>query len=158
MINKVGCPIDLYYAPAKLDLDSTVDCEAYSDHMGSLDSFISSGLTDLDLFESPVIYQRTYNSHSFVARTSHDNSLVARVEIEADIVHDCPVKKSNVAKVEVTTEGAILQQHNAKVANNSSNITEDVYKSYTTHDLFLKRNPADSDMATYTNLTFRARS
>ena len=154
MINKVGCPIDLYYAPPKKDAHSSVVGEVYMDHMGSLDQFSKSNITDFESFDSPAIFQKTYNTHSFVARTSHDKSLVARIEIDADIVHNCPVRKSSVVNVEVTSTGAIMRR-SANVANYSSNDTRSFYESYAT----LKRNPTNINVAHYANnMTFHETS
>jgi len=145
IINKAGCPIDLYFAPSTRDPNSTFNCELYSDHMGSVDAFLNSGHTsNLDSFESPLIHMRTYNSHSFVARTSHDQSFVARIDIEADRVHDCPDLKRSVANVEVAVSGMVM--HPVAEITNSSNVTEGMQERYAAFDLTLKSIPSVSMM------------
>lgn len=97
--------------------------------MGSLDAFLNSGHTSsLDSFESPLIHMRTYNSHSFVARTSHDQSLVARIDIEADRVHDCPALRRRASDAEVSASGIIM--HPVAEMSNSSNVTERMHERY----------------------------
>ena len=108
-VNKVGCPIDLYFAPPKNDPESSFNCEVYSDHMGAFDMFINSGQTNINSFDSPVIHQNTYTSYSFLARMSHDQSLVARIEIDHDSVYDCPDLRRDVMDVEVNVEERVLQ-------------------------------------------------
>eukprot|EP00956_Cyclotella_meneghiniana_P022635 scaffold43083_cov23-Cyclotella_meneghiniana.AAC.1 len=113
--------------------------------MGSVDAFLNSGHTfNLDSFESPLIHMRTYNSHSFVARTSHDQSFVARIDIEADRVHDCPDLKRSVANVEVAVSGMVM--HPVAEITNSSNVTEGMQERYAAFDLTLKSIPSVSMM------------
>jgi len=90
LINKVGCPVDIYFAPQnKIE---GYDCELLSSHLGSIDSFLTSERKAGDIYghNSPLKFENTYNGHSFVARMSHDQSLVARIEFEHDTVKDCP--------------------------------------------------------------------
>lgn len=154
MINKVGCPIDLYFAPPKIDPASTHSCEIYADHMGSLDSFLQSGRTDVNSYDSPAIHQRTYNSHSFAARTSHDNSLVMRIDIEADVVRDCPELKRRVAQVSFGLDGVVVQS----MGEMSVNVTEVVVERIVTvkpikKPIGWKRNGTEVKMDHFANLT-----
>lgn len=127
MLNKVGCPIDLYFQPPKINPHSTFNCEIYSNHMGSLSEFIQSGQTDVNSFESPVIHQRTYDSHSFIVRTSHDGSFVARIEVDADRVHDCPELKHSVARAEVSA-GEVIMQPMGETTNSSANLHKNLVR------------------------------
>jgi hypothetical protein len=112
-INKVGCPIDIYFSPRALEgYDEEMEiggprtsspgsprqCEIFTRHLGPLGPFLQRkaywddptvrALDDGWL--SPLIFQNTYNRHSFVARMSHDKSLVARIDLDHDEVVDCP--------------------------------------------------------------------
>ena len=112
-INKVGCPIDIYFSPRAWEgYDEEVEiggprtsspgsprqCEIFTRHLGPLGPFLQTkaywddptvrALDDGWL--SPLIFQNTYNRHSFVARMSHDKSLVARIDLDHDEVVDCP--------------------------------------------------------------------
>ncbi|KAL3800611.1 hypothetical protein HJC23_006073 [Cyclotella cryptica] len=122
-INKVGCPIDLYFAPPKTDPESSFNCEVYSDHMGAFETFIKSGQTNINSFDTPIIHQNTYTTHSFVARMSHDQSLVARIEIDHDTVYDCPELRRDV---EAKEEERLLQSIPAMILS-SSNATQYEY-------------------------------
>lgn len=119
-INKVGCPIDLYFAPPKTDPESSFNCEVYSDHLGAFDTFINSGQTDINSFDSPIIHQNTYTSHSFVARMSHDQSLVARIEINHDSVYDCPDVRRVGMDAEVKVEERLLQSLPDTILSNAT--------------------------------------
>jgi hypothetical protein len=121
-VNKVGCPIDLYFAPLKTDPDA--NCEFYSGHMGSYDQFVKSGETNIFMFDSPVAIQRTYTSHSFVARTSHDQSLVARIEIDHDTVYDCPEPRRSAVGVDVKGEGIVVQSIPVVLSNATAVLSE----------------------------------
>lgn len=125
MLNKVGCPVDLYFAPPEMSPQSTSNCEKFSNHMGSLNEFIQSGQTDVNSVDSPVIHQRTYDSHSFIVRTSHDGSLVARIEIDAARVRDCPELKRSVDQLEVNA-GEVVMPITGEVTNSSA----DLYKNF----------------------------
>jgi hypothetical protein len=117
-INKVGCPIDLYFSPPKSNPSSSFNCEVFADHIGAIDSFIKSGETDLDAFGTPVVHHGTFNTHSFVARMSHDQSLVARFEIDHDIVYDCPEPRRSAESIEVM--GLAVQYMLSGVLSNST--------------------------------------
>lgn len=119
LLNKVGCPIDLYFAPPPADANSTFDCESHLVHMSSLQSFFASGLTSIDSYGGPVFHLRTYDTHSFVVRTSHDKTLVTRINIDADRVYDCPDLKRGVAQAEVKADRMTIQPRAT-----SSNFTE----------------------------------
>lgn len=122
MVNKVGCPIDIYFSPAKIDPNSSFDCETHLVHMDSLESFLASDQTAVNSYGSPVVYQRTFNTHSFTVRTSHDDSLVTRIEIEADRVYDCPELKRSIAQLEVKASGMLVQSQADSVALNTTAI------------------------------------
>jgi len=102
-----GCPVDLYFAPPQPGSSSTYHCELYSNHLGSLTSFATDpNFLDLDAYNSPAKFEETYNSHVFVARMSHDQSLVARIEFKRDVVTDCPdiKKKADVMRRHLKVE------------------------------------------------------
>ena len=66
-------------------------CERYASHLGSLDDFVAADrLPDLDDHSSPLKFENSYNGHSFVVRMAHDQSFVSMIEINHDIVRDCP--------------------------------------------------------------------
>lgn len=108
-INKVGCPVDIYFAPQ--NKVEGYNCEKRTKHLGSLESFLSSDIKtrDIDALSSPLKFENTYNGHSFVARMSHDNTLVARIELDHDIVTDCPEPKRSGASVEVQVDERMLE-------------------------------------------------
>mmetsp|Transcript_38181 Transcript_38181/g.65214 ORF Transcript_38181/g.65214 Transcript_38181/m.65214 type:complete len:292 (+) Transcript_38181:1-876(+) len=89
-INKVGCPIDIYFAPQnKIE---GYNCEKFTKHLGPLDTFLASDPTtrDIDGHNSPLKFENTYNGHNFVARMTHDGTFVAKIEVDHDVVKDCP--------------------------------------------------------------------
>ncbi|KAL7532014.1 hypothetical protein ACHAWF_003986, partial [Thalassiosira exigua] len=98
-INRVGCPVDLYFAPQ--NKVEGYDCEVFTSHLGTPDAYLARDPTtrNLDGFNSPLKFENTYNGHSFVARTSHNGSLVARIELERDVVRDCPDPKRGAVGV-----------------------------------------------------------
>lgn len=108
-INKVGCPVDIYFAPA--NRVEGYNCEVFTKHLGPLDKFLSSDTKtrNIDGHNSPLKFENTYNGHSFVARMAHDQSLVAKIELDHDIVRDCPEPKRSVAGVEVQVDERLLQ-------------------------------------------------
>ncbi|KAL7533882.1 hypothetical protein ACHAXR_008047 [Thalassiosira sp. AJA248-18] len=109
-INKVGCPIDIYFAPQ--NKVEGYNCETFTKHLGPLDPFLLSDTTtrDIDGHNSPLKFENTYNGHSFVARMSHDQTLVARIELDHDVVKDCPEpNKRGGAGVEVRVDERLLQ-------------------------------------------------
>ncbi|KAL3811783.1 hypothetical protein ACHAXA_005174 [Cyclostephanos tholiformis] len=112
-INKVGCPIDIYFSPRTweghdegggdpkvLAKEDDMQCEIFSRHLGPLGPFLQSAASWSndptvrnpldDGWLSPLMFLNTYNRHSFVARMSHDKSLVARIDLDHDVVVDCP--------------------------------------------------------------------
>ncbi len=106
-----GCPVDLYFAPPQLESSSTYHCELYSTHLGSHTSFAADpNFPDLDAYNSPIKFEETYNSHVFVARMSHDQSLVARIEFKRDVVTDCPDinRKADIIGRDLKVEECIL--------------------------------------------------
>ena len=108
-INKVGCPIDIYFAPQnKIE---GYNCEQFTEHLGPLEPFMVSDIKtrDVDGRNSPMKMTNTYNGHSFVARMSHDQTLVARIELESDTVRDCPELKRTSAGAEVHVDEKLLQ-------------------------------------------------
>lgn len=110
-INKVGCPIDIYFSPLHRDGgDKDYDCEIFGHHLGPLDTFLSQdpNTRDVDGHNSPLKFENTYNGHYFSARMSHDNSLVARIELNHDIVTDCPERKRSSASVDVRVDDRVL--------------------------------------------------
>ena len=126
-INKVGCPVDIYFAPQnKIE---GYNCERFTKHLGPMDSFLSSEkLTrNIDGHNSPFKFENTYNGHSFVARMSHDHSLVARIEVDHDIIKDCPEPKRSAAGVEVRVDERMLQGMPVDIM--SMNATKSVYAS-----------------------------
>ena len=109
-INKVGCPIDIYFTTQDINRGDEVEhnegvhsdhnCEIFTQHLGSLEPFLALDPTMRDLDDnwmSPFGLQATYNGHSFVARMSHDQSLVARIDLDHDVVTDCPGPKRFIA-------------------------------------------------------------
>ena len=108
-ISKVGCPIDIYFAPQnKIE---GFNCEKFSGHLGPLDSFLKSppDKRNIDNRNSPFKLQNAYNGHSFVARMSHDQSLVARIDLDHDVVKDCPEPRRTGARAEVQVDERIMQ-------------------------------------------------
>eukprot|EP00571_Detonula_confervacea_P001873 CAMPEP_0172316594 /NCGR_PEP_ID=MMETSP1058-20130122/28764_1 /TAXON_ID=83371 /ORGANISM="Detonula confervacea, Strain CCMP 353" /LENGTH=502 /DNA_ID=CAMNT_0013030935 /DNA_START=36 /DNA_END=1544 /DNA_ORIENTATION=- len=121
-INKVGCPVDIYFAPQnKIE---GYNCETFTKHLGPLDPFLSKRNIDVDAHNSPLKFENTYNGHNFVARMSHDHSLVARIELDHDIVRDCPEPKRSGAGVEVRLDEIMLPIDTMQI-----NATESVYTS-----------------------------
>ena len=100
---KVGCPIDIYFSPEQKNVD--FNCEVFSKRLGPLDSYLRKGPDrDIDGKGSPLFFQNTYNGHAFTARMSHDQSLVARIELSSDKVTDCPDPKKGGAVKSPTME------------------------------------------------------
>ena len=103
-VNVVGCPVDVYFSPPDHDrgdvpagqVGPTLEdrsCERFAMHLGPMRPYRASdpGTRDLDDgWRSPLAFQSTYNRHSFVARMSHDGSLVGRIDLDHDEVTDCP--------------------------------------------------------------------
>jgi hypothetical protein len=114
LINKVGCDVDLYFAPPPADANSTFNCESHLIHMSSLENFLDSGLTLIDSFGGPVFHLRTYDTHSFVVRTSHDKTLVSRINIDADRVYDCPDPKRGIVQAEMKADRMTIQPRAAQ--------------------------------------------
>eukprot|EP00585_Thalassiosira_rotula_P003467 CAMPEP_0196143476 /NCGR_PEP_ID=MMETSP0910-20130528/13459_1 /TAXON_ID=49265 /ORGANISM="Thalassiosira rotula, Strain GSO102" /LENGTH=542 /DNA_ID=CAMNT_0041404941 /DNA_START=1 /DNA_END=1629 /DNA_ORIENTATION=- len=108
-INKVGCPVDIYFAPQ--NKKEGFNCEKFTNHLGPLDSFLSSNhqTRDIEGHDSPLKFSNTYNGHSFVARMSHDQSLVARIELHHDVIKDCPEPTRTGVGVEVRVDERMLQ-------------------------------------------------
>ena len=74
--------------------------EIFTQHLGSLEPFLAFDPTMRDLDDnwmSPFGLQATYNGHSFVARMSHDQSRVARIGLDHDVMTDCPGPKQFIA-------------------------------------------------------------
>lgn len=118
-INKVGCPVDIYFAPQ--NRIEGYNCETFTKHLGPLDPLITP---PLDARNSPLKFENTYNGHNFVARMSHDQSLVARIVIDHDVVMDCPEPKRSGAGVEVRLDEILLSRDTMEI-----NATESVYSS-----------------------------
>ncbi|KAL3774843.1 hypothetical protein ACHAW5_000825 [Stephanodiscus triporus] len=103
-INKVGCPIDIYFSPKDMDRGDMPEglegpmleekyCEIFQKHLGPLEPYLASDPSTRNIddgWRSPLTFVNTYNRHSFVARMSHDQSLVARISLDHDVVFDCP--------------------------------------------------------------------
>jgi hypothetical protein len=87
-INKVGCAIDIYFAPTNMEGEPSMECEKFTSHLGPIDDFLAAKNQNLDVHNSPLKFENTYNGHSFVARMSHDQSFVARIEIDHDSVNN----------------------------------------------------------------------
>jgi len=117
-INKVGCPIDIYFAPTNMEGDPSMDCERFTSHLGPIDDFLTAKNQNLDVHNSPLKFENTYNGHSFVARMSHDQSFVARIEIDHDIVRDCPEPSRRSSSVEVRADESIMM--NTPMMNNAN--------------------------------------
>lgn len=129
-VNRVGCPVDMYFAPA--NKVEGYDCEIYTGHLGPLEPFLAkSPLTrNIDGFNSPISFEDTYNKHGFVARMSHDQSLVARIELDHDVVRDCPEPKRAGVGVEVMAEDRIIQGVAMDtMATNATGAASSVYAS-----------------------------
>jgi len=133
-INKVGCPVDIYFAPENKQMEAGEDynCETFIKHLGDLDTFLAMDPTtrDVDGPLSPLKFENTYNGHNFVVRMSHDNSLVARIELDHDVVSDCPEPKRNGASMTVEANERLLSS--LPVNNNMMlevNATNSVYNS-----------------------------
>mmetsp|Transcript_39126 Transcript_39126/g.76337 ORF Transcript_39126/g.76337 Transcript_39126/m.76337 type:complete len:422 (-) Transcript_39126:162-1427(-) len=111
-INKVGCGIDLYFAtggnytltPAAFPKGhEPPHCEQFAFHIG-----VNPRPTDyLDDHSSMVAFTTTYATHRFVARMSHDNSLVAEIVIDHDTIYDCPNPVAKFSSVSIDTFGAL---------------------------------------------------
>jgi hypothetical protein len=68
-------------------------CEKFQKHLGPLEPYLAMDTTTRNIddgWRSPLTFVNTYNRHSFVARMSHDQSLVARISLDHDVVYDCP--------------------------------------------------------------------
>jgi hypothetical protein len=117
-INKVGCPIDIYFAPQNAQGESSIECEKFTKHLGSL-GFLAANNPNLDVHSSPLKFENTYNGHSFVARMAHDQSFVARIEIDHDIVRDCPEPRRSASSVEVHADETVMLNTPMIVANDT---------------------------------------
>ena len=118
-INKVGCPIDIYFAPQNVKGESSIECEKFTNHLGPIHDFLAAEIPNLDGYTSPLKFENTYNGHSFVARMSHDQSFVARIEIDHDIVRDCPepTQPRSSSVVEVHADETIMINNPFMVIN-----------------------------------------
>ena len=116
-INKVGCPIDIYFARQNMKGESSIECEKYTNHLGPIDDFLTAENPNLDAHNSPLKFENTYNHHSFVARMSHDQSFVARIEIDHDIVRDCPEPRRRSSSAEVHVDETIMMNTPMMVVN-----------------------------------------
>jgi len=132
-INKVGCPVDIFFAPdKKMEAGEDYNCETFTKHLGDLDTFLAMDPTtrDIDGPLSPLKFENTYNGHNFVVRMSHDQSLVARIELDHDVASDCPEPKRNGASMTVQANERLLSS--LPVNNNMMlevNVTNSVYNS-----------------------------
>mmetsp|Transcript_44842 Transcript_44842/g.95443 ORF Transcript_44842/g.95443 Transcript_44842/m.95443 type:complete len:530 (-) Transcript_44842:89-1678(-) len=126
-INRVGCPVDIYFAPQ--NRVEGYNCEKFTKHLGSMEPFLSSDVRtrDIDDFGSPLKFENTYNGHLFVARMSHDQSLVASIEVDHDVVRDCPEPQRSAAGIEVWETERVLQ--GMPVVKESANVTKSEYAS-----------------------------
>lgn len=115
-MNKVGCPIDIYFAPTNMEGEPSMDCEKFTSHLGPIGDFLTAKNQNLDVHNSPLKFENTYNGHSFVARMSHDQSFVARIEIDHDIVRDCPEPSRRSSSIEVRADESIMM--NTPMMNN----------------------------------------
>lgn len=88
-LNKVGCPVDVYFAPRSKGAGG-YDCEMFEMHLGPHAPAGRARDPDLDGRTSPLKFTNTYNGHAFHVRMSHDQSLVARIELDHDVIGDCP--------------------------------------------------------------------
>lgn len=116
-INKVGCPIDIYFAPQNTQEESSIECEKFTSHLGPIDDFLAADHPDLDGHSSPLKFENTYNGHSFVARMAHDQSFVTRIEINHDIVRDCPEPRRSASSVEVHADETVMLNTPMMVVN-----------------------------------------
>ena len=132
-INKVGCPVDIYFAPENKQMEAGEDynCETFTKHLGDLDTFLASDPTtrDVDGPLSPLKFENTYNGHNFVVRMSHDNSLVARIELDHDVVSDCPEPKRNGDSVAVQADERLLSSLPVNNMMLEVNATNSIYNS-----------------------------
>ena len=132
-INKVGCAVDIYFEGNKqMEAGEDYNCETFTKHLGDLDTFLAMDPTtrDVDGPLSPLKFENTYNGHNFVVRMSHDQSLVARIELDHDVVSDCPEPKRNGASMTVEANERLLSS--LPVNNNMMlevNTTNSVYNS-----------------------------
>ena len=82
-----------------------MDCERFASHLGSLDDFAAADrLPDLDSYSSPLKFENSYNGHSFVVRMAHDQSFVSRIDLNHDIVRDCPEPQNRGSGVASQTD------------------------------------------------------
>ena len=135
-INKVGCPIDIYFAPENKVEGEDYNCEIFTKHLGSLSPFLSSDPTtrDIDGSTSPLKFENTYNGHSFVARMAHDQSLVARIDVDHDVVTDCPEPKRSGASVEVQVDERLIQ---SMPVSNTMSVNASDFSVYTYYDMLV---------------------
>ena len=95
-----------------------MDCEKFTSHLGPIGDFLTAKNQNLDVHNSPLKFENTYNGHSFVARMSHDQSFVARIEIDHDIVRDCPEPSRRSSSIEVRADESIMM--NTPMMNNAN--------------------------------------
>ena len=113
--------MDIYWAPQ--NKVEGYDCERFDLHLGPFEEFVSSdpSTRDIDSYGAPLKFGNTYNGHSFVARLSHDNSLVARIDVDHDVVRDCPdPAKRTSAFAEVWVDESVMQGAPMTVMANST--------------------------------------
>ena len=84
---------------------------------------------DLDGHKSPVKFENTYNSHSFVARMSHDQTLVARIEVDHDVVRNCPDPKRRRSSGDGARIEVLVEENSLVEARSSSNVTKSLHTS-----------------------------
>jgi len=103
--NKVGCPVDLYWAgssnsvlPQGADVPQEdvvygAKCrEEFKMHLG-----VNPYVQNLDEWSSQIKYESTLLNHRFVARLRHDPSIVVDdITIEPGIIMDCPSRKTKL--------------------------------------------------------------
>lgn len=118
-VNKVGCEIDIFFATGGSfnstahhngasyeDAATNPQCEHFSAHLGA------ESVGNMDDRVSPVAFENTYNTHRFIAKMSHDNSIVAEMFIENDVIGDCPDPsgtKEKVGTMPTTAQASVVE-------------------------------------------------
>eukprot|EP00568_Trieres_chinensis_P002333 CAMPEP_0183295188 /NCGR_PEP_ID=MMETSP0160_2-20130417/3237_1 /TAXON_ID=2839 ORGANISM="Odontella Sinensis, Strain Grunow 1884" /NCGR_SAMPLE_ID=MMETSP0160_2 /ASSEMBLY_ACC=CAM_ASM_000250 /LENGTH=447 /DNA_ID=CAMNT_0025456627 /DNA_START=32 /DNA_END=1375 /DNA_ORIENTATION=- len=125
-VNRVGCPVDVYYAgvaeesqiPSSIylpadkggqpptnstkgeEVEMSESCrESFKFHLG-----INLAYTDDydSRWDSPVSFEATYLGHKFIARLHHNPDIVVdEIVIERTVIRDCPTKnQKNVSAID----------------------------------------------------------
>eukprot|EP00565_Helicotheca_tamesis_P007361 CAMPEP_0185723464 /NCGR_PEP_ID=MMETSP1171-20130828/302_1 /TAXON_ID=374046 /ORGANISM="Helicotheca tamensis, Strain CCMP826" /LENGTH=462 /DNA_ID=CAMNT_0028391169 /DNA_START=190 /DNA_END=1578 /DNA_ORIENTATION=+ len=116
-VNRVGCPLDIYFAGSSSTSEKTSQCMERESNFTSSESMVDPSMACserfkmhlgvnpspqnyLDDWDSPIKFEGSYLTHRFVARMRHDPRIVVdEIVMEPHVIRDCPVKRREESKM-----------------------------------------------------------